>query len=105
MQPSGVAWPQILNPICHLPQVYMVVDASGTFNTAVRDEALNRAMAAGAIPINWFAVACELQNDWRNDGDKLLGVLTQHLHSYTNLITSLEAGKAQAAKAETCTSE
>lgn len=46
-------------------EVYMVVDASGTFNTAVRDAALTRASAAGAVLINWFAVACELQKDWR----------------------------------------
>ena len=46
-------------------EVYVVVDASGTFNTAVRDAALTRASAAGAVLINWFAVACELQKDWR----------------------------------------
>lgn len=46
-------------------EVYVVVDASGTFNEVVRDAALTRASAAGAVLINWFAVACELQKDWR----------------------------------------
>lgn len=46
-------------------EVYVVVDASGTFNEAVRDAALTRASDAGAVLINWFAVACELQKDWR----------------------------------------
>jgi hypothetical protein len=46
-------------------QVYVVVDASGTFNPVVRDAALTRASDAGAVLINWFAVACELQKDWR----------------------------------------
>ena len=46
-------------------QVYVVVDASGTFNPVVRDAALTRASGAGAVLINWFAVACELQKDWR----------------------------------------
>jgi nicotinamidase-related amidase len=99
-----VAFPS-LSALAEGFEVYMVVDASGTFNTAVRDAALDRAVAAGAIPINWFAVAGELQKDWRNDGDKLMGLMTQHVHSYANLVTSMEAGKAQAAKAETCKSE
>lgn len=47
-------------------EVYIVVDASGTFNNAVRDAALTRASEAGAVLINWFAVACELQRDWRS---------------------------------------
>lgn len=46
-------------------EVHVVVDASGTFSEAVRDAPLTRASAAGAVLINWFAVACELQKDWR----------------------------------------
>lgn len=46
-------------------EVYVVIDASGTFNEAVRNAALTRASQAGAVLINWFAVACELQKDWR----------------------------------------
>lgn len=78
-------------------EVYMVIDAAGTFNEPVRTAALARAQAAGAIPINWFAVACELQRDWRNDGEVLAGLLKNHLADYANLMTSHEASaKAQA---------
>jgi len=72
-------------------EVYVVVDASGTFNEAVRDAALTRASAAGAVLINWFAVACELQKDWRqgpNAGQGLGNLLATYLPEYGNLITS-----------------
>jgi hypothetical protein len=62
-------------------EVYVVVDASGTFNKVVRDAALMRATAAGAVLINWFAVACELQKDWRlgpNAGQVRNGSRLQH---------------------------
>ena len=45
----------------------VVPDASGTFNTAVREAALARMTQAGAQTMNWFSVACELHRDWRND--------------------------------------
>jgi hypothetical protein len=43
---------------------------------------------AGAVPINWFAVACELQSDWRDDGDRLLNIVVDHLPPYNNLVLS-----------------
>jgi nicotinamidase-related amidase len=46
--------------------VYVVVDASGTFNKSVRDAALMRMVHAGAILTSWFALSAELQRDWRN---------------------------------------
>ncbi|KAK9811319.1 hypothetical protein WJX72_001712 [[Myrmecia] bisecta] len=69
-------------------EVYVVVDASGTFNPVVRDAALQRMVAAGAIPINWFAVACEIQRDWRNDAEGLANLLAKHLPHYSNLMQS-----------------
>ena len=71
--------------------VYVVTDASGTFSAPVRDAALTRATAAGAVLINWFAVACELQKDWRlgpNAGQGLASLLGSYLPEYGNLITS-----------------
>src|SRR5512145_261134 len=41
-------------------QVFVVTDASGTFNKSVRDAALLRMAHAGAQLMNWFSVACEL---------------------------------------------
>jgi nicotinamidase-related amidase len=72
-------------------QVFVVVDASGTFNKSVRDAALMRMTQAGAIMVNWFAVACELARDWRNDMEGLAGLLGGHLPAYRNLITSYNA--------------
>jgi nicotinamidase-related amidase len=72
-------------------QVFVVVDASGTFNKSVRDAALMRMSQAGAVMINWFAVACELARDWRNDMEGLAGLLGGHLPAYQNLITSYNA--------------
>jgi nicotinamidase-related amidase len=72
-------------------QVFVVVDASGTFNKSVRDAALMRMTQAGAVMVNWFAVACELARDWRNDMEGLAGLLGGHLPGYRNLITSYNA--------------
>lgn len=72
-------------------QVFVVTDASGTFNKSVRDAALMRMVHAGAVMTNWFAVACELQRDWRNNMEGLATLLANHLPAYKNLITSYQA--------------
>lgn len=51
--------------------VFVVTDASGTFNAVTRQAAWERMSAAGAQLMTWFAVACELQRDWRHDIDGL----------------------------------
>jgi hypothetical protein len=71
--------------------VFVVADASGTFNSTVHDAAITRMAHAGAIITNWFAVACELQRDWRNHGENLAKLLADHLPAYKNLIVSHEA--------------
>jgi hypothetical protein len=72
-------------------RVFVVVDASGTFNKSVRDAALMRMARAGAEMTNWFAVACELQRDWRKNGEGLATLLANHLPAYKNLMTSFNA--------------
>lgn len=72
-------------------EVFVVTDASGTFNTTVRDAAWRRMEAAGAQMMNWFAVACELHRDWRNDIEGLGKLLSNHLPAYKNLMTSYAA--------------
>ena len=69
-------------------QVFVVADASGTFSKQVADAALMRMAHAGAVITNWFAVACELQRDWRNGGEGLATLLANHLPAYKNLIVS-----------------
>ena len=73
-------------------EVYVVVDASGTFNKEVKQAALTRVANAGAILTNWFAVACELQKDWRNGAEALAKLFADHLPEYGNLMTSYNAG-------------
>lgn len=68
--------------------VFVVTDASGTFNPAVRNAAWNRMSAAGAQLMNWFSVAGELHRDWRNDIEGFGGILASHLPHYSNLIQS-----------------
>ncbi len=72
-------------------QVFVVTDASGTFNKSVRDVALMRMAQAGAVTADWFAVACELQRDWRNDAEGLAKLLASHLPAYKNVITRYQA--------------
>jgi nicotinamidase-related amidase len=72
-------------------QVFVVADASGTFSKQVADAALIRMAQAGAVITNWFAVACELQRDWRKNGEGLANLLANHLPAYKNLITTHQA--------------
>ncbi|PTQ66679.1 isochorismate family cysteine hydrolase YcaC [Pseudomonas sp. GV071] len=68
--------------------VFVVTDASGTFNPLVRESALSRMVEAGAQLMNWFAVGCELQRDWRNDIEGFGAILGGHLPAYANLMQS-----------------
>jgi hypothetical protein len=70
-----VAFPT-LSAIAEGFEVFVVTDASGTFNTTVQQAAWARMSAAGAHLLNWFAVACELQGDWRNDMEGLANLLS-----------------------------
>src|SRR5512139_2267205 len=74
-------------------EVFVVTDASGTFNKTTRDAAWARMTQAGCQLMNWFAVACELHRDWRNDIEGLGTLLSNHLPSYRCLITSYMAGR------------
>lgn len=76
--------------------VFVVTDASGTFNTTVQQAAWQRMSTAGVQLMNWFSVACELHRDWRNDMQGLGNLLSNHLPNYRNLMTSFNM--LQAAK-------
>src|SRR5687767_4123451 len=74
-------------------QVFVVTDASGTFDFGVRTAALMRMQQAGAELVNWFDVACELHRDWRNVIEGLGNLLSEHIPNYRNLMTSYFARK------------
>lgn len=75
--------------------VFVVTDASGTFDATVREAAWNRMSVAGAQLVNWFAVACELHRDWRNDIEGLGHLLSNHIPLYRGLMTSYFANAGQ----------
>lgn len=59
--------------------VYAVVDASGTWNEAVRDAAIHRMTQAGVKVATWASVLAEVMDDWRSEkGMELGGILGQH---------------------------
>lgn len=68
--------------------VFVITDASGTFNPLTRDAAWDRMSAAGAQLLTWFGAACELHRDWRNDVEGLGALFSNHIPDYRNLINS-----------------
>ena len=76
-------------------EVFVVTDASGTFNETVQQAAWNRMTQAGAQMMNWFSVACELHRDWRNDIEGLGNLLSQRIPNYRNLMNSYSAFTAK----------
>lgn len=79
-------------------EVFVIADASGTFNEATRMAAWSRMEAAGAQMLTWFAAACELHRDWRNDIAGLAKIFSDHLPAYKCLIGSYEAAQKAALK-------
>ena len=69
-------------------EVFVVTDASGTFNEVTRDAAWARMQNAGVQLMSWFGVACELHRDWRNDIEGLGALFSNYLPNYRNLMTS-----------------
>lgn len=68
--------------------VFVVTDASGTFNSITQQAAWNRMSQAGAQLMTWFGVAGELHRDWRNDVEGLGTLFSNHIPDYRNLINS-----------------
>ena len=75
--------------------VFVVTDASGTFNEITCHSAWDRMSAAGVQLMSWFGVACELHRDWRNDIAGLGTLFSNHIPDYRNLMKSYSAIKAE----------
>ena len=88
-----VAFPA-LSAIAEGFEVFVVTDASGTFNEVTRHAAWDRMSAAGVQLMTWFGVACELHRDWRRDIEGLGALLSNHIPDYRNLISSYSTFKA-----------
>jgi nicotinamidase-related amidase len=74
-------------------EVFVVTDASGTFDVASRQAAWLRMSAAGVQLLNWFAASAELHRDWRNDVEGYGKLLVDHTPIYEALLTTYRAGK------------
>lgn len=85
-----VAFPT-LSALAEGYDVFVVTDASGTFNEITRHSAWERMSQSGAQLMTWFGVACELHRDWRNDVEGLGALFSNHIPDYRNLITSYTA--------------
>jgi nicotinamidase-related amidase len=69
-------------------EVFVVTDASGTFNEVTRHSAWSRMEQSGAQLMTWFGVACELHRDWRNDIEGLGALFSNHIPDYRNLMNA-----------------
>lgn len=76
-------------------EVFVITDASGTFNPLTRDAAWDRMSNAGAQLMTWFGAACELHRDWRNDVEGLATLFSNHIPDYRNLINSYNQHSSQ----------
>src|SRR3954447_2329057 len=74
-------------------EVFVVTDASGTFDVASRQAAWLRMSAAGVQLLNWFAASAELHRDWRNDVAGYGKLLVDHTPIYKALMTAHRAGR------------
>ena len=88
-----VAFPA-LSALAEGYDVFVITDASGTFNEITRHSAWNRMSEAGAQLMTWFGAACELHRDWRNDVEGLGALFSNHIPDYRNLIGSYTTVKA-----------
>ncbi|KAI8890783.1 isochorismatase family protein [Backusella circina FSU 941] len=74
--------------------VYVVTDASGTFNDPVRLASWFRMQQAGVQLMNYFSVACELARDWRTDLEGLADMFAKRLPSYARVMDSFNGAQA-----------
>ena len=75
--------------------MFVIIDASGTFNALTRDAAWERMSQAGAQLMTWFGMACELHRDWRIDIEGLGTLFSNHIPDYRNLINSYNQNTGQ----------
>lgn len=70
-------------------QVFVVVDASGTYSKMAEEITLARVVQAGVVPMDTAAVASEIQKTWnRDDAQEWAGIYTNIFPNYQLLIES-----------------
>ncbi|MGW1642175.1 hydrolase [Streptomyces lavendulae] len=65
-------------------EVYVVSDASGGVTPAAHEHALQRMIAAGAVPVTWVQVLLELQRDWARQETygAVMDIVKEHAGAY-----------------------
>ncbi|MFJ2592546.1 hydrolase [Streptomyces erythrochromogenes] len=65
-------------------EVYVVTDASGGVSPAAHEHALQRMLAAGAVPVTWVQVLLELQRDWARSETygAVMEIVKEHAGAY-----------------------
>jgi nicotinamidase-related amidase len=79
-------------------EVFAVIDASGTTAEHTREAAHKRMAAHGVQLVNWYAVAGELQRDWRRDVEGFGNFMANHVAAYRYVMQVHDAGKEQGDK-------
>src|SRR5438034_10672190 len=61
-------------------KVFTIVDASGNWSSMATDITIARVVQAGAVPIDTYAVLCELMSTWnRPDAMEFAAVMVEHI--------------------------
>lgn len=65
-------------------EVYIVTDASGATTSEAHNMAIQRMIQAGAIPVTWIQVFCELQRDWARQEtyEAVMTLIQEHAGAY-----------------------
>jgi nicotinamidase-related amidase len=67
-------------------EIYVPVDCVGGTSAEAHRSGLDRVVQAGAVPVSWISVLCELKRDWNREesNEILLGVALQHGGAFGN---------------------
>jgi nicotinamidase-related amidase len=65
-------------------EIYMMADASGDTSEAAHDNAMQRMIQAGVVPMTTIQTMLEWQRDWANRGhyDGLMDIIREHCGAY-----------------------
>ena len=84
-------WTEVCNTTCSLCamlegqyEIYMVSDASGGTSKEAHDQAMQRMIQAGVVPVTWQQVLLEWQRDWarRDTYDAVMALVKEHSGAY-----------------------
>lgn len=65
-------------------EIYFLEDVSAGQSKQIHKAGVQRMIQAGATPVSWFQVLCELQRDWAKEEtyDGAMGIIKQHCGAF-----------------------